>query len=395
MPELSSKLNLFMNSVIRRMTLVCWKYNSINLSQGFPAFEPPAEMKNALEKIAKDGPHQYTPTFGSPKLRRALADKYSSRLNHEINPETEIIVTCGGTEAMISVMMAVCNPKDKVIIFQPFYENYGADAILSGAEPIYVTLTPPEFNFNVEELENAFKQHPKALILNNPSNPTGKVFSRRELEIIAEFAKKYDTFVITDEVYEHIIYEPYEHIHIASLPGMYERTITTSSLSKTFCVTGWRLGYIIGPEYAIEGAKKTHDYLTIGAPAPLQEAACAGLSLNEEYFRKMRDAYTEKREYFCNGLTRIGIKHTKPQGSYFVMVDISDYLKLPRFAGWTDLQFCEWMAEEIGIGTVPGSSFFDGEVYGLIRMHFAKEKDVLDEVLNRLEKMQKLLKFPS
>lgn len=391
MPELSNKLETFTDSVIRRMTRICMKSGAINLSQGFPAFEPPQEVKDALERISQEGPHQYTPTFGSPKLRAKLAEVQGKKYGRTIDPETEVIITCGGTEAMMSAMMAVCNAGDKVIVFSPFYENYGADAILSGAEPIYVPLTPPDYMYDKEVLEEAFKQNAKALILCNPSNPTGKVFSRRELEEIAQLAVKYDTFVITDEVYEHIIYKPYHHTYMASLPGMYERTISTSSFSKTYSVTGWRLGYVIGPERIIEGVKKVHDFLTIGAPAPLQEAACTALSLPDSYYEKLLDTYTRKRKFFCDGLDRIGLKHNLPMGSYFVMVDISDFLELGRFRGWSDLEFCEWLAYKVGVGAVPGSSFFKEDVNYLIRLHFARDEKLLAEVLRRLEKLSELL----
>ena len=391
MPKLSNRVNTFTDSVIRRMTRISDKYGAINLSQGFPDFPPPKPMTDALSKIASEGPHQYSVTFGAPNLREAIARKQSKAFKREIDFEKEVLVTCGGTEAMMCAMMTVCNPGDKVIVFSPFYENYGADAILSGAEPIYVPLVSPTFNFDVEVLENAFKQNPKALILCNPSNPTGKVFTKEELMIIADLAVKYDTFVITDEVYEHLIYEPYHHTYFASLPGMYERTISTSSLSKTYSITGWRLGYLVGPEEIVECAKKVHDFLTVGAPSPLQEAAVVGLNFDESYYEQLKKTYTEKRDYFLKGLDEIGLEHTTPQGTYFVLVDISKFLELDQFKGMNDLEFSEWMTKNIGVAPVPGSSFFREEVNNLIRLHFARSKETLDECLRRLSKLKKLL----
>ncbi|NLK94455.1 MAG: pyridoxal phosphate-dependent aminotransferase [Clostridiales bacterium] len=390
MPSLSNRVESFTDSVIRRMTRINDQYDSINLSQGFPDFPPPKEITDELKKVADKGPHQYAITFGAKNFREALANKASKDFGRKINPDTEIVVTCGGTEAMMSAMMTVCNPNDKVIVFSPFYENYGADAILSGAEPIYVPLNPPEFNFEEDVLEAAFKQGAKAIIVCNPSNPCGKVFTKDELLTIGKLAIKYDTFVIMDEVYEHIVYKPYKHTYMASLDNMFERTITCNSLSKTYSITGWRLGYIIGPEKIIEGARKVHDFLTVGAAAPLQEAATVGLKFGAEYYEKLQEIYTEKRDYFIKGLDEIGLKHTVPQGSYFVLVDISKYLSLPQFKGYSDLEFCEWMIKNIGVAAVPGSSFFKEDINYLIRLHFAREKSVLKEALKRLSKLEKL-----
>jgi len=382
MPKVSDRIGSFTDSVIRMMTRIANSHGAINLSQGFPDFDPPEELKEALRKVAEGSIHQYAVTWGAPNFREALARKQSRFMGIPIDPETQIVVTCGSTEAMMAAMMTVCNPGDKVVVFSPFYENYAADAILSGAQPIYVSLKPPEFNFDVNELEEAFKQRPKALILCNPSNPTGKVFTLEELQIIAEFAEKYDTFVITDEVYEHIVYEPYKHIYFASLPGMFERTISCSSLSKTYSITGWRLGYLIAPANIIDGARKVHDFLTVGAAAPLQEAAVTALNFGDEYYRNLRDVYTQKRDFFIKGLDRLGLKYTVPQGAYYVMVDISE------FGSKNDLEFCEWMAREVGVAAVPGSSFFREEINHLIRFHFAKKEETLDEALKRLENLR-------
>lgn len=282
----------------------------------------------------------------------------------------------------MTAMMTVTNPGDKVVIFSPFYENYGADTILSGAEPIYVPLTPPAFNFDPEMLEDAFRQHPKALILCNPSNPCGKVFTRAELETIAALANKYDVYVITDEVYEHIIYAPHTHTYFATLPGMWERTISCSSLSKTYSVTGWRLGYVIASAPIIERAKKVHDFLTVGAAAPLQEAVIPGLKFGQDYYDDLLQKYTHKRDLFCKGLDDLGLVHNIPQGAYYVMLDIS------AFGYDSDLQFCEDLAAKVGVGAVPGSSFFREPVNHLIRFHFAKKDDTLNEALNRLETLR-------
>lgn len=393
MPELSKRVGTFTDSVIRRMTRISDACpGSINLSQGFPDFDPPKPLLDALAKVAYAGPHQYSVTFGAENFRDALAKKAEKTLKRKIDPEAEIVVTCGGTEAMMCAMMTICNPGDKVMVFSPFYENYGADAILSGAEPIFIPLVPPEYTFDINLIEDGFRNGAKAIIVCNPSNPCGKVFTEDELMAIGRLALKYDAFVVTDEVYEHIIYPPYKHVAVASLPGMFEHTITCSSLSKTYSITGWRLGYLIGPENVIEAAKKVHDFLTVGAAAPLQEAAIAGLTLPDSYYEDLGKLYTEKRDYFLAGLDRIGLKHNVPQGSYFVLVDIQDFLDLPRFRGWSDLEFCEWMIQEIGVAAVPGSSFFREEVNNLIRLHFARSKETLDLALSRLEKLGRILK---
>lgn len=392
MPALSNRVQTFTDSVIRRMTRISDEHGAINLSQGFPDFDPPKEILDALGKAAYEGPHQYSITFGAENFREALAKKQGKTIGRKIDPETEIVVTCGGTEAMMCAMMTICNPGDKVMVFSPFYENYGADAILSGAEPLYIPLVPPEYSFDIQLVEQGFKQGAKAIIVCNPSNPCGKVFSREELIAIGELAVKYDAFVVTDEVYEHMVYAPYHHTCMASLPGMYEHTITCNSLSKTYSITGWRLGYLIGPEEVIEAAKKVHDFLTVGAAAPLQEAATVGLGFPETYYEELLETYTKKRDYFLDGLDKIGLKHNVPQGTYFVMIDIQDFLDLPQFQGYSDLEFCEWMIKNIGVAAVPGSSFFREEVNYLIRLHFAREKKTLDETLARLSKLKELLK---
>lgn len=392
MPKLSNRVETFTDSVIRRMTRISDKYGAINLSQGFPDFDPPKEIMDSLAKAAYAGPHQYSITFGAENFREALAIKQGKAIGRTIDPEEEIVVTCGGTEAMMCAMMTICNPGDKVMVFSPFYENYGADAILSGAEPIYIPLVPPTYDFDINLIEDGFKQGAKAIIVCNPSNPCGKVFSREELMSIGELALKYDGFVVTDEVYEHMVYAPNHHTCMASLPGMYDHTITCNSLSKTYSITGWRLGYLIGPANVIEGAKKVHDFLTVGAAAPLQEAAVTGLKFPQSYYDNLLEIYTKKRKHFLDGLDKIGLKHNIPQGTYFVLIDIQDFLKLPQFKGYTDLEFCEWLIKNIGVAAVPGSSFFKENVNNLIRLHFAREEKTLDEALLRLSKLQDLLK---
>ena len=382
MQPLSDRTAGFTDSVIRRMTRISNKYGAVNLSQGFPDFDLPKEILDRLAEVAHEDYHQYSITWGAQNFREALAAKQTHYMGRAIDPDSEIVVTCGSTEAMMTAMMTVTNPGDKVVIFSPFYENYGADTILSGAEPIYVPLTPPAFNFDPEVLEDAFRQHPKALILCNPSNPCGKVFTRAELETIAALANKYDVYVITDEVYEHIVYAPHTHTYFATLPGMWERTISCSSLSKTYSVTGWRLGYVIAPAPIIERAKKVHDFLTVGAAAPLQEAIIPGLKFGQDYYDDLLQKYTHKRDLFCKGLDDLGLVHNIPQGAYYVMLDIS------AFGYDSDLQFCEDLAAKVGVGAVPGSSFFREPVNHLIRFHFAKKDDTLNEALNRLETLR-------
>ena len=382
MKELSKRTETFTDSVIRRMTRIANQYDAINLSQGFPDFDPPKEILNRLEQVAHEDYNQYAITWGAQNFRDALAKKQSKYMNLDLDSNKNIVVTCGSTEAMMAAMMSVCDPNDKVIVFSPFYENYGADTVLCGANPIYVPLHPPVFNFDKEELENAFKQNPKALILCNPSNPCGKVFSKEELEYIASLAVKYDTYVITDEVYEHIVYAPYKHTYFASLPGMFERTISCSSLSKTYSITGWRLGYCTAPENIIEQIKKVHDFLTVGAAAPLQEAAVVGLEFSDAYYDELQKLYTHKKDLFIDGLKELNIPHTEPQGAYYVMVDISE------FGYDSDLDFCVDLIKNVGVAAVPGSSFFKEKENCYIRFHFAKKDETLLAALARLKDMR-------
>lgn len=390
MKELSNRTARFTDSVIRRMTRISNKYGAVNLSQGFPDFDPPAQLLDSLSTIATDPKplyHQYSITWGSQTMREALAAKQEHFMGMPVDPNQNIVVTCGSTEAMMAAMMTVTNPGDKVVIFSPFYENYGADTILSGAEPIYVPLNPPTFDFDREALEAAFRDNdPKAIVLCNPSNPCGKVFTREELTFIANLCKKYDAYCITDEVYEHIVYAPHEHVYMATLPGMFERTISCSSLSKTYSITGWRLGYTIAPAQITERIKKVHDFLTVGAAAPLQEAVVTALNFDDSYYQEVLDLYTAKRDLFCQGLDSIGLEHNVPQGAYYVMMDISE------FGYDSDLEFCEDLASKVGVGAVPGSSFFREPVNHLIRFHFAKRDETLNAALENLKSLRDKIK---
>ncbi len=361
------------------MTRVANSCNAVNLSQGFPDFDPPEELLVATERAGRNGPHQYAVTWGAPNFRQAFAKKQSRFMGIPIDPETNVVVTCGSTEAMMAAMMTACNPGDKVVIFSPFYENYIADTILTGAIPVYFPLHQPNFTYDPVELRQAFEQHrPKALILCNPGNPTGKVFTRNELEQIAVLAGEFDAFVITDEVYEHIVYAPNVHISIATLPGVFERTITCSSLSKTYSITGWRLGTVVAVPQVIDAIRKVHDFLTVGAAAPLQEAAVTALELPDSYYREIQAGFTTKRDIFLGWLDKAGLSYTMPQGAYYVMVDVRE------FGVTNDLAFCEWMTREVGVAAVPGSSFFREPVHDLIRFHFAKQPETLNTAGERL-----------
>lgn len=382
MPNVSRRMSGFTESVIRRMTRVANACGAINLSQGFPDFDPPPELLAALERVSRQGPHQYAVTWGAPNFRQALARKQSRFMGIPVDPDANLVVTCGSTEAMMAAMMTACNPGDKVIVFSPFYENYVADTVLSGAEPLFVALRPPDFSFDPAELRRAFEQRPKALILCNPANPSGKVFRRDELELIAALAEEFDAFVITDEVYEHIVYEPNRHVYFASLPGMAERTLSCSSLSKTYSITGWRLGYVIAPPAVIDGLRKVHDFLTVGAAAPLQEAAVTALGFPDSYYRGLLGEYAAKRALFLRGLDEAGLRYTVPQGAYYVMVDVGE------FGVTDDVAFCEWLAQKVGVAAVPGSSFFREPVNHLIRFHFAKRDDTLNEAVRRLARLR-------
>lgn len=391
MKPLSHRTATFTDSVIRRMTRISNQYGAVNLSQGFPDFEPPKQILDRLAEVTKENFHQYSLTWGAQNFREALAEKQSKLMGLNINPNEEIVVTCGGTEAMMAAMMTICNPGDKVAIFSPFYENYGADTILSGAEPIYIPLVPPSYTFDPNLIEDAFKAGAKALILCNPSNPCGKVFTLEEMTVIADLAKKYDAYIVTDEVYEHIIYAPHKMVYMASLPGMRERTIVCGSLSKAYSLTGWRLGYTIAPAEITERIKKVHDFLTVGAAAPLQEAMVTGLKFGQDYYDGLTAKYTHLRDLMVKGLDDIGLVHNVPEGAYYIMIDFSQQMK--KLGVESDLEFGEILARDVGVGMVPGSSFFKEPVNDYLRIHFAKKDETLNAALERLADINKKLKI--
>jgi aminotransferase len=382
MPKTAGRLSQFTESVIREMSRVAIQYDALNLAQGFPDFDPPPALVLAAEQAVRGDHHQYSMTWGAARFREALARKQTRFMGLEIDPNAHITVTCGSTEAMMVAVMTACDPGDRVIIFSPFYENYAADAILAGVEPVYVSLHPPDFTFDPDALRRAFQEGAKALILCNPANPTGKVFTREELTFIAELALTYDAYVLTDEVYEHIVYAPSTHTYIASLPGMFERTFSCGSLSKTYAITGWRLGYVITAPELTAGARKVHDFLTLGAPAPLQEAAVTALDFPDSYYHQLQHDYTQRRKIFLDSLEEIGLSYTIPQGAYYVLVDISP------FGHADDTAFCIWLAQEIGVAAVPGSSFFREPMFDLIRLNFAKRESTLRAAGIRLARLR-------
>ena len=380
MQEMSKKCQYFTDSVIRRMTRIAIANNAINLAQGFPDFDPPKALTDRLAEVSALGPHQYPITMGAPNFRRALAKKCGKWMGRSLDSETEMVVTIGSTEAMVDTLFAITNPGDKIIMFSPYFENYRAQTLLVGCEPVFVPLVPPNFNYDANVLEDAFKQGAKAILICNPSNPSGKVFTRAELEQIAQLAVKYDTYVIMDEVYEHIVYEPHEHIYMNSLPGMWERTISCSSLSKTYSITGWRLGYAIAPKEIMDRIKQYHDFNTVGAPSPLMEAAVVGLEMPDSYYTEFGAHYAHMKQIFTDGLRNMGMEFSEPQGTYFVLANIGQYMKKNQ----TDVEFCEEMAQKVGVAVVPGSSFFMEGVPDIVRLHFAKKDETLYEALNRL-----------
>jgi L-glutamine---4-(methylsulfanyl)-2-oxobutanoate aminotransferase len=383
MPATASRLGGFTESVIRGMSRLANQHGAINLAQGFPEGNPPEALVEALERAARGPHHQYAMTWGAPRFRKALARKIHRFTGLEIDPDQNLVVTCGSTEAMMVALMTACDPGDRVIVFSPFYENYVADSILSGAVPIYVPLEAPDFRYDPDKLREAFALKPKAIIVCNPSNPSGKVFSRDELLEIGGLAEKYDAFVITDEVYEHIVFAPYFHTPMAALPGFFDRTITCNSLSKTYSITGWRLGFVQAAPSIIAQAKKVHDFLTVGAAAPLQEAAVTGLEFPDSYYECLANAYTRRRDVFLEGLAASGLAWTQPQGAYFVMLDVSPL----GFS--SDTEAAEWMTREIGVAGVPGSSFFREPENRYVRFHFAKEEATLRLAGERLSLLSK------
>ena len=381
MQEMSRKNQYFTDSVIRRMTRISMECGAINLAQGFPDFDPPKAMLDRLNEVSYLGPHQYPITMGAPNFRQALAKKCGRFMGRKLDPDTEMVVTIGSTEAMVDTIFALTNPGDKIAMFSPYFENYRAQAIMAQCEPVFIPLVPPAFNFDANVLEDVFKQGIKAILVCNPSNPSGKVFTYDELKLIADLCIKYDVYAIMDEVYEHIVYEGHKHIYMNSLPGMWERTVSCSSLSKTYSITGWRLGYAIAPKHIMDRIKQYHDFNTVGSPSPLMEAAVVGLEMPDSYYEEFGAHYAHMKKLFTEGLDRIGIPYTDPQGAYFVLADISPYMK----KGQTDVEFCEEMARKVGVGAVPGTSFFsEKDVNNIVRLHFAKLDTTLYEALDRL-----------
>ena len=380
MKDISRKSEQFTDSVIRRMTRISLACGAINLAQGYPDFDPPKAITDRLAQVSAIGPHQYPITMGAPNFRQALAKKCGHFMGLNLDPETNMVITIGSTEAMVDTIFALTNPGDKIIMFSPYFENYRAQAIMADCEPIFVPLVPPTFHFDPNVLEDAFKQGAKAILICNPSNPSGKVFTEEELKLIGDMAIRYDTYVIMDEVYEHIVYAPHKHVYMSTLPGMWERTVSCSSLSKTYSITGWRLGYAIAPQHLMDRIKQFHDFNTVGAPSVLMEAAIAGLEMPDRYYEEFGAHYAHMKALFTKGLDDIGIQYTDPQGAYFVLANIGQYLK----PGQTDVEFCEEMARKVGVACVPGTSFFKENVNDIIRVHFAKKDDTLMEALNRL-----------
>ena len=381
MPQTSHRTSIFTESLIREMSRVAARHGAINLAQGFPDWDPPAALVQAAKDAMDTHRHQYAVTWGSPELRTALSVKLTRFMGVSVDGERELVVTCGATEAMMVAMMTVCDPGDRVGLFSPFYENYNADAILTGAQAVHVPLHPPDYRFDPAELRRAFASGLKAFVLCNPSNPCGRVFTPEELRQIAALAEEFDVWILTDEVYEHIVFAPHRHTYFATLPGMAKRTLMCSSLSKTFSITGWRLGYLQAAPDVIAHARKVHDFLTVGAAAPLQHAVVTALNFPAGYYAELAAKYAVSRDVLLGYLDRTGLSYTRPEGAYFVMVDISP------FGYASDVEFSHWMAREIGVAPVPGSSFFANGENRYIRLNFAKRPATLHAAGERLLKL--------
>ncbi|MBN1571113.1 MAG: aminotransferase class I/II-fold pyridoxal phosphate-dependent enzyme [Acidobacteria bacterium] len=380
-PTLSQKAERFTESVIREMTRLAQMHNAINLAQGMPDFEAPGEIKEAACRAIMKGINQYAITWGAKVFRDAIAVKVKAGLGMDVDPEREITVTCGSTEAMIASLLATINPGDEVIIFEPFYENYGPDTILSGATPRFVTLHPPDWHFDPKELEAAFNNHTRAIIINTPNNPTGKVFTSSELQLIADLCMKWDALAITDEIYEYILYDKHTHTAMASLDGMRDRTITVNALSKTYSVTGWRVGYAIASPHLTQGIRKVHDFLTVGAPAPLQEAGAVALALPQEYYTDLAAVYQRRRDLLLKALRDAGFHCSAPQGAYYIMAGFRALSRL------NDTDFARYLVKDVGVAAVPGSSFFQKpeQGSGYIRFCFCKKDSTLQSAGDRLQ----------
>ncbi|MBI3477918.1 MAG: aminotransferase class I/II-fold pyridoxal phosphate-dependent enzyme [Acidobacteria bacterium] len=386
---LSEKVEHFTESVIREMTRQANQYGAINLSQGFPDFSAPAEVKKAAQDAIAADVNQYAITWGAKNLRNAIARQMLERHGLEVDPEREVTVCCGSTETIVATMLAICNKGDEVIVFEPFYENYGPDSIISGAKPRFVSLRPPkdggrEWTFDEQELREAFQHHTKAIVLNTPNNPTGKVFSRKEMELIRDLCVEFNVLAITDEIYEHILYDGAQHISIASLDGMRDRTITINGLSKSYAVTGWRVGWAVAPPNITNAIRKVHDFLTVGAPAPLQEAGAVALGLPQTYYTELAEKYRSRRDHLIPALEKAGFRCYRPQGAYYVMTDISGF-NFPN-----DVEFATYLVKEIGVACVPGSSFYKHPKDGSqqVRFAFCKKPETLDAAAQRLEKLR-------
>jgi len=382
MTNISSRIASFPNSAISYMARLAEQYNAINLAQGVPDFDPPPELIQAAIDALKAGHNQYAHTWGSPRFRQALARKHNHFTGLEIDPDLHITTTVGGTEALLATLAAITNPGDKVAIFSPHYEAYPVDTHLFGAEPVYIQLHLPDFMVDPDELRRVFQQGVKALVLCNPANPSGKVFNKAELEIIASLAQEFDVIVLADEIYEHIVYPPYQHTYLSSIPGMFERTVSCSSLSKTYAVTGWRVGYAIAPPHISEAIRKVHDFLTVGAPTPLQEAAVTALEFPSAYYEELQSEYQRKRDIIQSYLEAIGLPYIQPQGAYYILIDIS------AFGYKSDYDFCAWLVKNIGVAVLPGSYFFHEPVNHLVRINFAKRDETLHEAGRRFTSLK-------
>jgi aminotransferase len=377
----SQKAARFSESVIREMTRLCLEHQAVNLAQGFPDFPAPAALKEAAIAALRDDKNQYAITWGARRFREALAEKHLRTTGISIDPEREITVTCGSTEAMLAALLATVDPGEEVIVFEPWYENYGPDAILCGAVPVYVKLRPPDFDFDPDELRRAFSPRTKGIIVNTPHNPTGKVFTRDELMLISELANEFDTLVYTDEIYEHILYDQREHVYPVTIPGLRERTVMISGLSKTYAVTGWRLGYAIAPPPLTAAIRKVHDFCTVGAPAPLQEGAATALGFGASYYEELRQAYQERRDRFLPALVEAGFRVFEPEGAYYAMTEF------PGAHALDDVAFTKKLITEVGVAVVPASSFYragDPDGRRMVRFCFPKRLETLDEAARRL-----------
>ena len=382
--HVSERSQRFTESVIREMTRLCNRHGGVNLAQGFPDFPAPEALKRAAMRAIEADVNQYAITWGAQRLREALVEKTRSFSGLSYDPETELTVCCGSTECMAATLLGLVDPGEEVIVFEPFYENYGPDAILCGAQPRFVTLREPDWSFDPTELEQAFSNRTKAIIINTPNNPTGKVFTREELEQVAALCRRWDVVAVTDEIYEHITYDGAAHVSLATLEGMRERTVTISGISKTYSLTGWRIGYCLAPAPLTSAIRKVHDFLTVGAPAPLQEAAAEALSFPREYYSRLADDYRQRRDFLVPELQRAGFKTYPPRGAYYVMTDISG------FGFSDDVTFARHLVEHVGVAAVPGSSFYSDPTAGRqrLRFHFARRRETLDAAVERLHRLR-------